>query len=99
MFLMIYTDGDSGVFNLTGERCKTSIFDSTYIFELSTEEDKLKFIKAWKDRELGISDKMFDVLNYKIKDLEYFLLNKIETKIENGNYYFKLFKNININKI
>jgi hypothetical protein len=99
MYLMLYTDGDSGLFNLNGERFKESIWSDTYIFDLSSENEKKEFLNAWENRKLGMSNKMLEILNFRFNELQYFLLNDIETKLENGNYYIKLFKEFNINKI
>lgn len=98
MYLMLYTDGDSG-FYINDEKCKESIWSNTYIIELKSEKEKKEFIEAWRNKKFGMSTEMLEVINFRFNELQYFLLNDIETKLENGNYYIKLFKEFNINKL
>ena len=99
MFIMIYTDGDSGVTNTDGTKLKESIWGSTYIIDTPLAVDRLNFINAWENNTLNISDKVYEVLNMVFENVKYCLLNKTEDKFENGNYYIKIFKELNINKL
>lgn len=90
---MLYTDGDSGIHDLKGNWMNETIWGSTYLI-ITPEEQKKLFIDSWNERKLGISDRVFEAFKPLMKDVEYCLMNDIEEKFENGNYYLKL-----INKV
>ena len=103
MFIMIYTDGNSGISNIDDTKLKESIWDSTYVIDVTQEIDKLNFINAWENNILNISDEVYESLNMVFKEVKYCLLNKLEEKYnvdsKNGNYYIKIFKELNINNL
>ena len=103
MFIMVYTDGNSGISNIDDTKLKESIWDSTYVIDVTQEIDKLNFINAWENNILNISDEVYESLNMVFKEVKYCLLNKLEEKYnvdsKNGNYYIKIFKELNINNL
>lgn len=98
MVIVLYTDDDSGIHDLKGDWMKESIWGSTYLI-IVQEAQKSLFIKAWNERKLGISDRVFNAFKPLMKDIEYCLMNDIEEKFDNGNYYFKLVQHVDFYNI
>ena len=71
---------------------------STYLI-IVQEVQKSLFIESWKERKLGISDRVFEAFEPLMNDIEYCLMNDIEEKFDNGNYYFKLVQHVDFNTI
>lgn len=93
MVIMLDTDGDSGIHDLKGNWMNETIWGSTYLIITPNEQKKL-FIDSWNERKLGISDRVFEAFEPLMKDIEYCLMNDIEEKFENGNYYMKLMNRV-----
>lgn len=93
MVIMLYTDGDSGIHDLKGNWMNETIWGSTYLI-IAPDEQKKLFIDSWNERKLGVSDRVFEAFKPLMKDIEYCLMNDIEEKFENGNYYIKLISRV-----
>lgn len=100
MYIMIFTDGDSAVYNpKTGEKLKESIWGSTYIIDI----DPITFLTYWCSNQFKLSEKVYDILNTQYDRMVDCLLNNVEDKINystsNGNYYIKFLNDINLETI
>lgn len=93
MIIVLYTDGDSGICDLQGNWMNETIWGSTYLLIVQECHKKL-FIDSWNERKLGISDRVFEAFEPLMKDIEYCLINNIEEKFGNGNYYLKLVEKV-----
>lgn len=93
MIFYINTDGDSGMKDLDGNWLKASYHDENYIFVLS-DKDVEVFISAFKERKLGISDKVFTAFEPHIDIISYCLRKKIDETINSSNYSISIFETL-----
>ena len=96
MIFTIYTDGDSG---LTVNNKKILPFykeSEEYIINIPTYKTD-EFIEEFYKNRFGLTDKVYAAIEPIFEEVIYLLKNNIEDKIENGNYYIKINKYININ--
>ena len=98
MILIIYTDGDSGLFNPYFNIKYDEFVNGTYEYALvfNDKKDIEYFAENWYNRVYKQSDKFFDVTVDIIPDIINALHNEIDDKFEIGNYYFKTIKQMNL---
>lgn len=92
MILIFDFDQDSGFTNIEGQELKSSVYGCYWIIVPDKEKDK--FIEAWYQRKLGISDRVYETLEPVFENVVYCLMNDIEDKICSGNYSIDLVDSI-----
>ena len=97
MIVIIYTDGDSGIYNPKTQEYYKEFLDGSSEFALVLEDSMeiRDFSIRWYNNKYKITDKVYEVLNYVIPDVLDALYNKTSGKFFNGNYHISVYKECN----
>ncbi len=96
MIFTIYTDGDSGL--IIDNKKILPFYENSQEYIINIPIFKIdKFIEEFYLSKFGLTDKVYNAIEPIFEDVIYLLKNNLEDKIENGNYYIKINKYININ--
>ncbi len=96
MIFTIYTDGDSGLTIM--DKKILPFYENSQEYIIGISENKTdEFIEEFYKNRFGLTDKVYAAIEPIFEEVIYLLKNNIEDKIENGNYYIKIDKYININ--
>ena len=79
MLILIDCDLESGMTNLKGEKLKPFIYGSCFAIKLTTKKEKELFIQSWYEKRFGITDKVYNTLEYIFEDIATCLMNNEET--------------------
>ena len=92
MILIFDFDQDSGLQDINGNWLNSSVYGCYWT--IVPEKDKDKFIDAWYQRKLGITDRVYATIEPVFEEVVYCLMNNIEDKICSGNYSIDLVNNM-----